>query len=162
VARDPGCEEDVSAGKGCSDGGFDPPYGSGGEPQTPNVAFEIIEFDGHAFDPPADEESKALVFVHGWDMTMDDYHSFSETMFKRLWHQGYRGRFCAFRWPTISGGLMDHYNTSEHRAWKYGPALAAYVASQPGHYPKNIAAHSMGNIVAGAALLSGMAINNYA
>lgn len=57
---------------------------------------------------------------------------------------------------------MCHYNTSEHRAWKYGPALAAYVASQPSYYAKNIAAHSMGNIVAGSALLSGMSIDNYA
>ncbi|MCC6355466.1 MAG: hypothetical protein IT577_16370 [Verrucomicrobiae bacterium] len=142
--------------------GFPPPYDSSGEPQIPTVGFQIVNSGGHPFVPPPDEESRALIFVHGWDMTLDDYHSFSDTMFKRLWHQGYKGRFCAFRWPTISGGLMDHYNTSEHRAWKYGPALAAYVATQPGYYAKNIAAHSMGNIVAGAALLSGMQINNYA
>ena len=44
-----------------------------------------------------DEEKKALVFVHGWNMSDGSYFSYSETMFKRLWHQGFRGRFCAFR-----------------------------------------------------------------
>lgn len=142
--------------------GFAPPYDSDGEPVIPPVGFEIITSGGHVFTPPEKEQPKALTFVHGWNTTWDDYQSASDTMFKRLWHQGYRGRFCAFRWPTISGGLMDHYNRSEHRAWKYGPALAAFVGSQPGYYAKNIAAHSMGNIVVGSALLSGMSIANYA
>ena len=101
-----------------------------------------------------------MVFIHGWNMTWDEYHSFSETMFKRLWHRGYKGRFCTFRWPTLTTALS--YNPSEHRAWKYGAALKDYVDSLPRDYTKNLAAHSMGNVVAGSALHLGLSITNYA
>ncbi|MDQ3566315.1 MAG: alpha/beta hydrolase [Pseudomonadota bacterium] len=103
---------------------------------------------------------KCVVFVHGWNVDYNSAISFSETLFKRLWWQGYKGRYCSFRWPTLTGA--SSYNTSEYRGWKYGPALTQYVASLPSDYRKNVAAHSMGNIVTGSALLSGMAIENYA
>ncbi len=100
-----------------------------------------------------------MIFVHGWNMSDESYFSSSETMFKRLWHQGFRGRFCAFRWATLTS--LDSYNTSDTRAWKYGRSLATYVASLPGDYVKSVAAHSMGNVVAGSALGRGMSLNRY-
>jgi hypothetical protein len=36
-------------------------------------------------------------------MTEAESENFSETMFKRLWWQGYKGRFAALRWPTGYG-----------------------------------------------------------
>jgi pimeloyl-ACP methyl ester carboxylesterase len=140
--------------------GFGAPYNSSTEPTIPAISYQIYASDGNAFQAPPDEEKKALVFVHGWNMSFGEYQNFSETMFKRLWWQGYRGRFCAFRWPTMTD--LDSYNTSEHRAWKYGPALKAYVNSLPVGYIKNLAAHSMGNVVAGSALKAGLLLNNYA
>ena len=140
--------------------GFAAPYNSSTEPPDPNVSYQIYAADGHSFQTPLDEEEKAVVFVHGWNMGWDEYHSFSETMFKRLWHKGYKGRFCTFRWPTLTD--VDSYNNSEYRAWKYGPALKAYVNGLPSDYTKNIAAHSMGNVVTCSALKSGLSITNYA
>ena len=142
--------------------GFDAPYDYMTTPPEPNVGYNIYAGDGYLFQRSPDEEKTAVVFVHGWNVTWDSYHSSSETMFKRLWHKGYKGRFCAFRWPTLAGFPMEHYNTSEYRAWKYGFALKAYVDSLPNDYTVNIAAHSMGNVVAGSALKSGMSISNYA
>jgi len=56
------------------------------------------------------------------EMTQQDYDSFSATMFKRLWWQGYQGRFAALRWPTYSAdsaawmGVFT-FNLSEYVAF---------------------------------------------
>ena len=118
-----------------------------------------FNFTADAYTTPTNEEKKALVFVHGWNMSDESYFSFSETMFKRMWHQGFSGRFCAFRWATLTS--LDSYNTSEYRAWKYGRSLHNYVASLPGDYLKSVVAHSMGNVVTGSALQRGMSIDRY-
>jgi hypothetical protein len=138
---------------------------------TPDTVIKPYDSDSSTFDdsnfhftaevytPPPDEENKALIFVHGWNMSYENYVSSSETMFKRLWHQGFKGRFCAFQWATLTS--PDSYNTSEYRAWKYGASLHHYWASLPANYVKSVAAHSMGNVVTGSALRRGMSINRY-
>jgi hypothetical protein len=96
-------------------------------------------------------------------MSYEDSVSFSETMFKRLWWQGYKGRFAAFRWATQTS--FDSYNTSEWLAWKYGKALhdytESYIKHQLPNYSISIAAHSMGNVVTSSALKRGMSLNKY-
>src|SRR5205807_1346903 len=86
-----------------------------------------------------------------------------ETMFKRLWWQGYNGRFVAFRWATQTSATS--YNTSEWFAWKYGKSLLNYVDNYLKHqmpdYTMSIAAHSMGNVVVGSALKRGLSIDEY-
>ncbi len=144
--------------------GFDPPYDFSVTPSIPTVSWENAS-DGFSFEQPINEENQIIIFVHGWNITNNEWLSFSETMFKRLWWQGYKGRFCSFNWPTHTLSdifVLDSYNTSEHRAWIYGESLKQYVTSLPSSYDKNIAAHSMGNIVVGSALKKGMIINNYA
>ncbi len=135
-------------------------------------------------DPEASE--KTAIFVHGWRLKYMDYLNWSDSSYKRLWHQGFTGKFYSFRWPTFSGdnnrlpyGLDENleeisdgnrlvippggltYNASEYRAWLCGPALADFVnqLSDPG--PRSLFAHSMGNVVVGAALRSGMLIDRY-
>jgi hypothetical protein len=101
--------------------------------------------------------------VHGWKATYDDAVNASETMFKRIWWQGYKGRFAAFRWPTQTSSFS--YNTSEWLAWKYGKSLHNYVDNYLKHqipdYTISIAAHSLGNIVTGSALKRGMTVDKY-
>jgi hypothetical protein len=100
------------------------------------------------------------VFVHGWKMDAEDVRSFGETMFKRLWWQGYKGRFRVFRWPTYTGDYS--FSESEFMAWKCGSSLKSYmsgsvpVASLPSDYTKCVAAHSLGNVVVGSALKQGL------
>ena len=110
------------------------------------------------FEQPVDEQPNCLVFVHGWRMAYEDSISFSETMFKRLWWQGYNGRFAAFRWATQTSATS--YNTSEWFAWKYGKSLLNYVDNDLKHqmpdYTMSIAAHSMGNVVIASALKRGL------
>jgi hypothetical protein len=128
------------------------------------------------FEKDSLEQPVAIVFVHGWRMSPDGASNFAETMFKRLWHRGYKGRFGAFRWNThwsddygwvpYAGNAIDSYlakyNDSEYNAWLAGTSLASFINSLPSGYSRNVAAHSMGNIVVGSALLAGASIQNYA
>jgi hypothetical protein len=94
-------------------------------------------------------------------------------MFKRLYWQGFKGRFVLFYWDTLVGfdtGLPDPvgqvpalpYNLNEYRALKYGPALKSYVASlAQGGRTVNVASHSLGAGVVLSALKEGMRVNNY-
>jgi hypothetical protein len=130
-------------------------------------------------DPQATE--KTAVFVHGWRLKYMDYMNWSDTSYKRLWHQGFKGKFYSFRWATFSGdnnglpyGFDENiegtafppggttYNASEYRAWLCGPTLAAFVNQLPNAGNRSLFAHSMGNVTAGAALRSGMSIQRYA
>ncbi len=52
------------------------------------------------YAPPQDTNTPYILFVHGWNMNTFDKDSFAETAFKRLYWQGYQGRFGSFRWPT--------------------------------------------------------------
>ncbi len=125
-----------------------------------------------AIDPNAD--TRTIVFVHGWRVTYDEYLTDADTTFKRLWQSGYKGRFYSFRWPTYHGDNNGAdpldlykpggatYNPSEYRAWLSGPALADFVNQLPNPSARYLIAHSMGNVVAGSALRSGMALTRYA
>jgi pimeloyl-ACP methyl ester carboxylesterase len=110
----------------------------------------------------AEDKQQFILFVHGWRMGIFDYQSFSDSMFKRLYWAGYRGRFAALRWPTLSKDdfwlpLLDYttYNSSEFRAWKSGLGLSSYLTNLKQRLPNyslNVAAHSMGNVVMAEAL----------
>ena len=105
------------------------------------------------------ETKQYIVFVHGWNMTYDESINFAETMFKRLWHHGYTGRFLSFRWPTKTG--VASYNDSEYRGWKCGESLKQLVSGLPSNYTRDLVSHSMGGIVCGSALHKGMSVANY-
>lgn len=100
-----------------------------------------------------------VLLVHGWNMRIWEKECFAETMFKRLWWQGYRGRCGLFRWQTYtldhSGGWqIANYDASEFNAWKSALALKRLLEtlslSHPGQV--RVLAHSMGNVVTGEAL----------
>lgn len=129
-----------------------------------------------AFEPDPAEARQVIVFVHGWRMSPQSAGNYAETMYKRLWHRGFKGRFAAFHWDTWwcdaagwvpwLGGAIDaylaRYNDSENIAWRAAPALRDFVNGLPADYARNMVAHSMGNIVAGEALRQGLDAANYA
>lgn len=145
--------------------GFDPPYETGGD--VPQVSWEFV--NPQLVSNPA-ETPQCIVWVHGWRMPPWERQNWAEMMFKRLWHAGYTGRFAAFSWFTYAreaGPIAQYltYNPSEHRAWKAGVALDDYLRDLrdrlPDGYSLNLCAHSMGNVVAGEALLRGGPVDNY-
>ena len=118
------------------------------------------------FGPPDDPNTTYILFVHGWNMETWEKDVYAESAFKRLYWQGYQGRFGFFRWPTGNGfsGITTaafdtyNYNNSETNAWRSGRSLLNLLTNLDAEYNGNVylIAHSMGNVVAGEALrLSG-------
>ncbi len=139
-------------------------FDASGSNQWPPVTFE----------PDPNETGETIVFVHGWNQSPDGSSNFAETLYKRIWHRGFKGRYAAIRWNTdwssafnnvpLIGETLDaylaDYNDSEHEAWLAGEALKNFVTSLPGN-TKNLVAHSMGNVVVGSAFRHEMTVDNY-
>ena len=108
--------------------------------------------------PSTGADETYILHVHGWNMTDFDKKRFGETMYKRLWWRGYRGRFGIFNWPTAGSAFtMRHaitYNEGEYRAWMAGRSLEMTLRYllRPYHEKLYLTAHSQGNVVAGNAL----------
>ncbi len=120
------------------------------------------------------EENEYILFVHGWNLAPWERDAFAETAFKRLYWQGYKGRFGAFQWPTEYGfGSWktvatdpDNYDNSEFNAWSSATGLLDLLNNLYIDYPSHVYvfAHSMGNVVAGEALKlagSNQVVNTY-
>jgi hypothetical protein len=98
------------------------------------------------------ETDEYVLHVHGWNMADWEKDRWTETVFKRLWWQRYKGHVGGFQWPTYTGSLT--YDASEIRAWRSGQALNNRIASLNATYSGQVRvlAHSMGNVVMGEAL----------
>jgi len=141
------------------------------QPPNPGVTA-AVDSTGGTFVPDPNEDTSnptCVVAVHGFNQSEADSTNFAETMFKRLWQKGYKGRFVSFRWDTRYANVWTDYipvgiyNDCEYIAWSSGGALKNFLQQNvPSGYNINIAAHSMGNIVAGEALRQGLAVNHYA
>ncbi len=129
-----------------------------------------------SYDVNGPEEKTYIVLAHGWNMSPNDRDNFAETAFKRLWRQGYKGRFAAFQWPTtygFAGDIRDliwqreHYDNGEFCAWQSAGPLSQLLLVLNQFYPNQIylMGHSMGNVVCGEALRllgrGGNKINSY-
>lgn len=161
---------------------FKTAFGSDTETETP------VGNNYHTFQPAWDEDLEDkhyAICVHGWRkggpaaQVHGQYfkgRSDEITMFKRLWHRGFKGRYIGFIWPTydvevwdqngvINGGLSALYSKfawSEYRAWKSGGAFKAMIDALPSDYEKKVFAHSLGNVVVGSALELGAVVDHYA
>jgi Alpha/beta hydrolase of unknown function (DUF900) len=123
--------------------------------------------------------SKYILFVHGWNLPPWEKDAFAETALKRLYWQGYQGRFGTFQWPTTytnsgsesfdNAAQIPAYDEGEFSAWQSAVPLAQLLRALHGGYGGNVylIAHSMGNVVAGEALRiagqsgAGQLINTY-
>lgn len=124
------------------------------------------------YDSTAPTNTPYILHVHGWNMERWEKDRFGETMFKRLYWQGYQGRFGTFRWPTFSkfdviswqnpATTPNHYDRSEFAAWKSGAPLRKLLVDLNARHPGQLylTAHSMGNIVAGEALRTNVTLVN--
>ncbi|MFL6519216.1 MAG: hypothetical protein ACJ8NS_03270 [Chthoniobacterales bacterium] len=116
---------------------------------------------GFTYNVQGPERKTYIVFAHGWNLAPTDKDNFAETSYKRLWWQGYTGRFAAFQWPTTWGfdGIVDvsrprGFDEGEFIAWRSAPALTDLLGRLNGQCPGQVylMAHSHGNVVAGEAL----------
>lgn len=127
----------------------------------------VTDPNSHPFQAAWDEdlEDKSyIVCVHGWRKNYNGARSDEITMFKRLWHRGFKGRYAGYYWPTLTGGPVGaKFNHSEYRAWKCGTAFKDFIETQlPSAYRKCVIAHSLGNVMIGSALSQGLVFDRYA
>ena len=129
------------------------------------------------FEAPPDEQKKCVVFVHGIDLPVAEQQGYAQSFYKRLWWEGYRGRFVAFRWATtLDQGLLtlkpfadrentSIYNSGEYRSWYGGASLRKYVAQLRtdlgNDWIISVAGHSLGNACVGEALRQKMQVDRY-
>jgi hypothetical protein len=106
------------------------------------------------YDPPTGTNTLYILQVHDYDLPTWKKDRFAETTFKRLYWQGYQGRFGLFRWPGVYNGILRPLDDSEFNAWRSGAGLMNLLTNLEAQYPGNVflVAHGYGTIVAGEAL----------
>jgi hypothetical protein len=116
------------------------------------------------YTQPQNTNTPYVLFVHGWNMETWEKDRFAETTFKRLYWQGYQGRFGSFRWPTYfdfplgswswQAVSLRNFDNSESNSWASGAGLLNKLNDLNAQYPGKVylIAHSMGNVAAGEAL----------
>jgi len=104
-----------------------------------------------------------ILLVHGYNMPPWAKDCYGETAYKRLYWQGYQGRFGEFNWPTAQNPL--EFGSSELQAWQSAQGLLNKLEDLNATYPGQVylMAHSLGNVVAGEALrlATNQVVNTY-
>jgi hypothetical protein len=138
--------------------------GNGAAPADAAARVAAETADGRTFTYTADdpEDPRYILFVHGWNMEKWEKERFAETAYKRLYWQGYRGRFGLFSWPTTYGFEGDwdavfdrtNFDRGEFVAWRSAAPLRQLLQDLAGMYDGELYlfSHSMGAVVASEAL----------
>jgi len=131
------------------------------ESPPPLKLFWSDDPQGYPFEPAWYETDDVIVWVYGWLKSAPGLYEMStvqsgETIFKRLWHRGYRGRLVFFHWPTVKQKIALGLGRSEYRGYKTGPVLMDFVHSFPPDKRVHVTAHSLGGVPLMSALAHGM------
>ncbi|MGA2051719.1 MAG: alpha/beta hydrolase, partial [Opitutales bacterium] len=103
--------------------------------------------------PVSDSDKDYVLYVHGYNMDPSSKQRWLETVYKRLYWLGYKGRVGEFSWPCEYGSNQMYFDISERRAWQSAGALYALLGNLTAQgYRVHIIAHSQGNVVASEAL----------
>jgi hypothetical protein len=121
--------------------------------------------------PDISEVQDTIVFVHGINVSYADWEIESDTVFKRLYWSGYRGKFATVKWPceffklwTLLNTDTSVFNRSEIIGYKAGAAMKTYVDQLHTRFPNDrlhLLVHSQGNTVVGEAIKQGAAFDTY-
>lgn len=116
---------------------------------------------GFDFQPGWYETNTMVVWIYGWLKSGEGLYEMAttqagETIFKRLWHRGYRGRLAFFHWPTVKPRMAYGLLESEYRAYKSAPALLDFMKTIPSDKQVHVTAHSLGCVLLTEALKNGL------
>ena len=143
---------------------------SGGVPLAVanRAASETGSSTAFSYDASSPEEQKYILLVHGWNMEKWEKERYAETAYKRLYWQGYKGRFGLFSWPCTNKfdetstlgkaveGVIDgtNFDRGEWTAWRSGAPLRQLMQTLSSTYGGDlyVLSHSMGGIVVSEAL----------
>ncbi len=111
------------------------------------------------------ESTNYLLYIHGWNVDSKARQYDTETAFKRLWWQKYKGGFGMFDWPTLYGFVQwklavpfmsrdqrHNFDNSEMIAWLSATSLARLMENLNTSGQLRVLAHSQGNVVMGEAI----------
>jgi hypothetical protein len=118
------------------------------------------------YAPLADTNTPYILLVHDYNLPPWKKDRWAETAFKRLYWQGYQGRFGLFRWPGVTDDSRRALDNSESNAWASANGLLNLLTNLNAQYSTNVylVAHGYGAVAAGEALrLAGanQVINRY-
>lgn len=130
------------------------------QPPVPDLQWRI-DPQGYDFQPGWFETNDEVVWIYGWLKSGEGLYEMAttqagETIFKRLWHRGYRGRLTFFHWPTVKPRYAYGLLESEYRAYKSAPALLDFISTIPRHKRLHVTAHSLGTVMLTEALKLGL------
>ncbi len=104
----------------------------------------------YASAPAAEDEKDYVLLVHGYNMNEQEKKNIGETMFKRLFQLGYKGRAGVFLWPC---NTKYYFDQSEFIAWKSAETLLSLLMElKDKGYRVHLMGHSQGNTIACEAL----------
>ena len=126
----------------------------------PEDISTVCSLAGSGYTDSSPEEKDYILFVHGWRLKPWEKEAFADSSYKRLFWQGYNGRFGALQWPTEWSSKIKlpidprNYDRSERKAYTSAAGLHHLFRDLNGKYPDKVRvfAHSMGNIVVSEAL----------
>ena len=129
-------------------------------PPIPDLQWRI-DPQGYDFQPGWYETDDEVVWIYGWLKSGAGLYEMAttqagETIFKRLWHRGYRGRITFFHWPTVKPRYAYGLLESEYRSYKSAPALLDFISTIPDHKRLHVTAHSLGTVMLTEALKLGL------
>ena len=122
--------------------------------------IEVVQYPV-VTDPNAD--TNLIVYVHGGANDVTSWLMRSDTLFKRLYWAGYRGKVATVRWPSppksgLATDPLGWFNKSELNAYKAASSLKAYLNQLRQRFPNyrlNIMPQSLGGAVVSEALSEG-------
>ncbi|NTV15674.1 MAG: hypothetical protein HGA96_17385, partial [Desulfobulbaceae bacterium] len=99
------------------------------------------------------DSSKVLVWMHGYYVNPTEARATYAEVFKRFFHAGLKGQFYGVSWYGDPPGAAigpPHYHQASVNAFATAQDFALFVEGLDGEV--SIAAHSLGNLVAGCAI----------
>jgi len=130
------------------------------QPPVPDLRWHY-DPQGYDFKPGWYETDDVVVWIYGWLRSGEGLYEMAttqagETIFKRLWHRGFRGRLVFFHWPTVKPAYAYGLLESEYRAYKSAPALLDFLNTVPPDKRLHVTAHSLGCVLLTEALKEGL------
>jgi hypothetical protein len=128
-----------------------------GPTNVPALATEDLTGGAGPFQYPTNVTANNMPYillVHDYDLPRWKKDRYAEIAFKRLYWQGYQGRFGLFRWPAVYNGFFSPLDDSEFHAWQSASGLLNLLTNLNAQYPSNVylMAHGYGAVAAGEAL----------
>jgi len=132
------------------------------QPPVPELRWRV-DPQGYDFEAGWYETDDVVVWIYGWLKSGEGLYEMAttqagETVFKRLWHRGFRGRLIFFHWPTVKPSLAYGLLESEYRAYKSAPALLDFMSTLPKGKRVHVTAHSLGCVLLTEALKEGLEV----